>query len=320
MNLSKNVLSMIKESIFIILLCCFTGTWAMAQNGHHRGGHPKGPKPEMTEEMKTALNLTDEQRTQLDALQAENEEAIQALKHDQENVRSAMRELHETNKAKLESILTEDQLTALPSLRQAEYSRQHPTLNEADRQALREEMKRYHTENIEPVMLAQRQKLENVLSAADRDQLATIRTQLAAAKEERKAAREATEGNDTDTEQRLGNRRPPANGKRAGHHPRGSRIAKQFPEQHEALVGMASKYEEQISSLLAELEPQRAQWKAGQEAIRAKYLPAEAGEGKRRPQASGEEGTEKAGKREMGAKSDSYRIHFLLLDGNVKQD
>ena len=69
---------MIRQSFLVVVFCCLAGSWLMAQHGPHRG-HPKGPKPEMTEEMKTALNLSTEQRTQLNELRTETETPVQTI-------------------------------------------------------------------------------------------------------------------------------------------------------------------------------------------------------------------------------------------------
>lgn len=310
---------MIKQRILMIAVFCLVGSWAMAQGGHHRGHH-EGPKAEMTEEMKTALNLTPEQRTQLDALKAETETAVQALKEqeglDRESKRSAMREIHEANKAKFEGILTKDQLVALRAQRSAEHGRREAQLDQVDRKAMREEMRTYHQEKIAPVMLAQRQKLEAQMSVADRASLAEIRSQIEAAHEEKRADRKAesaTEGNGK--RGRRGGEH--AKGERTGsHHKRGGGdMGEQFPAQHEALVAMVAKYDTQISSLLAEVEPQQVQWKADQTAIRNKYITEEMRTEKHRQEGAKEDHPERTEKREQGAK-----IHFLLQDIHAEKD
>jgi hypothetical protein len=170
-------------------------------------------------------------------------------------------------------------------------------------------MRNYHQTQIVPRVLAQRQQLETLLSAEDKASLTAMRSELEAARKQHNVEEEAS------PESRKDRPRRPTQGQRSGHPKQGPPLSEKFPEHHKALVAMVAKYDEQISRLLEELKPQKEQWEADQTAIRAKYIPEELREGKRRPKASVEDHPERAEKRKLGAK-----IHFLLQDVNAERD
>lgn len=272
---------MIKQRILLVMICCFfASSWAVAQRGQ-----VKGMKSNMTEETKTTLNLSDEQRAELDGLQAQTAKALEAAR--QEGDRSAMNAAKQADQEGLEAILTADQLETLQSIRsgnkadrslemegeersrvrpeKGERSRVRPegeersrvrpegeertrvrpegservrsergdntrNISPEDRASMKAEVESYRTKNIEPIMLSQRQKLDAVMSAEDRDRLATLRRELSA-----------------------GNQRSGAT-------------------ENNEVVAMVNKYDAQISNLLREVSANKIQWKADQDAIRAKYM------------------------------------------------
>lgn len=291
---------MIKQRIFFLLFCLLTTTWLVAQRGHERA-----PQMEMSEEVKTALQLTSEQRTELDELQASTTAQMETIRTqnvaDRAAKKTAIREVRQAHKTELEGILTEEQFTQLKGLRQAEGDRRHQRAK-ADRKAMHDEIKAYQAANVTPVMLAQRQKLETRLNAEDIATLITIRTKLADARAEAKADR--NDSPSTDQAPQRGHRRS-----KAGHRSGGNKaLAQQFPEDQATLEAMVGRYEQPINELLEEVAPQKEQWDADLEAIKARYQPEEvAKDTQARPERAPK--PERVAKREMAAK-----IHFLLDD------
>ncbi|MEL7220315.1 MAG: hypothetical protein AAGJ93_03285 [Bacteroidota bacterium] len=277
---------MIKQRILLVMICCFfASSWAIAQ----RGG-AKGNTSIMTEETKTALNLTDEQRVEIEALQIETAEAMEAARQGRD--RDAMKEAKQTERERLQEILNDDQMATLRSMRSenradrslemagekptrertrpAGDERVHPQkgentrsrdINREDRASLQAEIKAYRAENVTPIMTAQRQKLDVAMSADDRSRVAALRKELSAS------------GN-------LEN-----------------------ASENKEVVTLVNRYDEQISSLLMEVSANKLQWKADQDAIRAKYK-GQAVEGDRR-----NEGRE--GRPAMTSDMDE-KVRFLL--------
>lgn len=294
-----------KQNIFILLLCLLAANWMAAQDQTRTRHHPKGHKAVITEEMKTALQLTDEQRIQLEALEAETATSMEVIRQNKQELRSSRRGALKAHQTELGEILTEEQLTSLRSLRQAEHDRRRAQIEAIDHEALKAALKAYHEQHIAPVMSAQRQRLEETLSADDQASLAAIRAELEMARQKRENQQGLSEENQPERRRRKA-------GKGSGLKHKRNRFRTRFPEHYETLTAMVAKYDEQITSLLDAVEPQKEQWKVDKEAIRAKYIPEDVSASKRRSHSAGEDALV-ARNRVQGAK-----IHFLLqdLDGN----
>jgi hypothetical protein len=129
---------MIKQRILIIVLCCFAGSWVMAQGGANRG-QVKGVKSEMTEETKSALNLSAKQRAELDALQAETAKALETARQGDGDKAAAMREIKAADQARVEEILTQDQLATLRNMSMDRKDDRRTQMEEGDRERVRPE-------------------------------------------------------------------------------------------------------------------------------------------------------------------------------------
>jgi hypothetical protein len=231
-------------------------------------GHPHRPFPPLTDELKAELKLTPEQVAQLERLHTDTRTAMEALRTQAtdgtDNRREQMHQLHQQTKAKMAEILTPEQQTQWQALRA-----EHRAMREGiDHKAMHAALKAYRQDNILPVMQAQRAKLEATLSAADKQQLVEIRTQMMQARQAAKAERQQQR------KQHAAGEAPDAPRHKRGHH--GGEWKEKHPELAAKIQALATQYDADITALLEEVAPQRKQWEADQQAIRAKYLPADA--------------------------------------------
>lgn len=292
----------IKLSICLIALCSIT--IASAQGG------PRGPRGKNLdpEKLKSELQLTDQQVEQIEALTSEQREQMQALRdqefNSREERRAAMKEVHTAYQNGLAEILNDEQELKLKAIRQEARSQRQARAQEfgKQRKAARSEMGAYRAENIQPVILEQRAKLESKISAEDKALIAALRAQKPErpkrlqnpTMEERKAAKEDFEAR--------------------------KETMKAHREQVKALV---ETYESDIDALFAEIQPQIEEWKQDMREIAQEHRPEH-----REKRAEGESGRKekkgKAGKRgkrkhrgERGEAAMMSKGTFLLLDPNA---
>ncbi|MCI1186425.1 T9SS type A sorting domain-containing protein [Hymenobacter sp. DH14] len=132
-----------------------------------------------------------------------------------------------------------------------------------EQRPIRREIRAYFAANVLPVLRQQRQKLEPQLTAADRAQLATYRTQLKALKEQGRALRQAA---------------APAAGSTPGTRPVLTEAqreqARQLRFQARGIMlnvaQMAQRYDEPIGQLAQEVQPQKEKWATDIKSIVAK--------------------------------------------------
>jgi hypothetical protein len=124
------------------------------------------------------------------------------------------------------------------------------------------EVKTYFEASVLPVLRQQRQKLEAQLAADDRTQLATYRTQLQALKEKGRALRQSL---------------MPADALQGQHPALTDAQREQFYQLHKEtrtimtnVAEMAQKYEQNITKLAEEVQPQKEKWATDIKAIVAK--------------------------------------------------
>jgi len=137
----------------------------------------------------------------------------------------------------------------------------------ADRPA-RKELRTYYTENVLPVVRAQRQKLEVQLTAEDKAALATYRTQLQASRQKGQALRQSLHSASPSPSDQAKPARPELTEAQR------QQLQQQRTETRavmEKVVELAKKYDTNIKQLSAEVEPQREKWIADTKAIAAKY-------------------------------------------------
>lgn len=310
---------MIKQHIgrFLLALSFFAllAVSVQAQRGQRAGF------PELTDELKTELQLTDEQVTQLEALRTNTEAQAKALRETDfespEDRRASMRQLHQETKAAVADILTTEQLARMRNMRDERRAERREAHQNTDHKALRAELREYRKTNIHPVMQAQRQKLEESLTDEDKASLEEMRITLREARQEAKAERQ--ERRREMKKQAEGEDMRQERGRRRGHQGQHAQRGKQWKAGHEEefplLEGLAEKYDTEITELLAEIADQQEQWKADQKAIHEKYRPEE------RPERRQEQ---RADRREARQEKQAQRqkIKFLLMDpnGSLEED
>ena len=305
-----------KNSLILLLMVSFLATTTVLAQ-RHRPHHP--PMMELTEELQAELALTPEQITAIETLQAETKAAAEALRQqeglERDARREAMREIHHNAKASLTEILSPEQMAQLRNKREEHRRQQRELMKSVDRKAMHAELKEYRELNVKPVMEAQRAKLEESLSAADKASLAEYRIVLAEAKEEARAERQQAR------EQRKTERANHEEGQEHRPHRRHQRQrAHQMPhEKHPEifadLEAMAERYDTEITTLLEEIADQHEQWKADQRAITERYIPEELMAQHEERRAKHEPNAERQARREL-----KHKIHFLLQDPMPKAE
>lgn len=291
----------IKLSLFLIALCSITAL--SAQRG------PRGPRGNAlnSDKLKSELNLTDNQVQQIEALTAAQRTQMQELRDQDfespEDRRAAMKEIHTAYKNGLAEILTDQQENQLKAIQQEARTKRKAQAKEfgEKRKAAKEDIGAYRTENIQPVLLEQRTKLETKITAEDKALIAELRAKRSErpkrlenpSMEERKAAKEAYEAN---KEQRTA-----------------------YKEQLKALV---ETYESDIDALYAEIQPQVEEWKKDMKEL-AQAHHSEGMKKRKQGESSGAGKKGKAGKRgkrgQKGERGKAFLLPkgaFLLLDPN----
>jgi len=241
---------LIRSSLLLAALTIFAATLSAQKRRHHP------PRPfHFLEQHQEELGLTDTQRAELEALKANFTEEASALREqamEPGEKRAAMRDLLKTLKAELESILTAEQMEQLESMRQAAQTRAKKAFSA---------VKAYMAQNVYPVMLEQRKKLEAEISPQDQEELQRLREAIAQHKAERKAAWEAAKA-------------------------KGERLPRPKKGEHtkrEAVEAMVDKYDAEIEALFAEVADQAEQWKADIKFILEAHRPEDAPKVHRRP-------------------------------------
>ncbi len=271
-----------------LLVFAATLTVTFAQRGPEgrRGPRPMAPN---LEHLQTQLDLSDQQVADLKPLFDETKARLQTLREQSfetdEARREAAREILEEQKVGLENILTEEQLETLRSQR-SEVRDQKGKRTRAPRQndELRAAIDAYRTENMEPVLRAQRAKLEEVISESDKELIAELRAQRPEEGER------------------------PHRGERPTEEQKAERKANK-----EQIKGLLETYGTDIKDLMAEIEPQAEQWKEDMKAIHEQYKPADA-TGEDRPRRRGHKAEGDRTERMEDSFGFMRAAHFLLMD------
>ena len=256
----------------------------------------------MLEHLKTELELSEEQLTQLEKLKTEIKEQRVALKEQEfenpEDRRASVRALMEDTKAKVDAILTDEQKELLQEKRKAQHERMKAKMDKVDKEGLHQELKNYHETNIKPVILEQRVKLESAISDDDKATLESIRSVLSDLP------------------------KPDFKGRRHKHRLKGEGMKQERPEltdeQKEArasLKELTEKYGENIEALLAELQPQQEEWKKATREIAKSYLPEREHDGEFHKRDKRNH-TKREGLK--GKIKGMHQARFLLLDPNAE--
>lgn len=284
-----------------LALVLFTATNILAQ--HHGPGKRGGFD---LEALKAAVNLTETQETEIKAIREKYRNEMKTLREtemdDRTEKRTAMQELMKAQREAIQNVLTEEQKATLKAKKEAQQAERKQHWEQ--KKAMLKEMKAYHEQNVKPVMLTQRAKLETKISVEDKATIAQLRTEVEKHKKEMQAKKM-----DGFMKGRKG-----VEGRHRGH---GKEMGeRQRPAHFETIKGLVEKYGEDIDALFAEVEPQAAEWKEATKAIKEKY----AIEKPNRPEGAEKRGERFKGKRGHGKKHAGAHMHkmkkgaFLLLD------
>jgi len=282
---------------------------------HERHGH--GMKHIMSQ-----LDLTDAQKEQMKTLRETHRQKADALRSqdgDHTAKREQLKQLRDEQEAAFKNILTSEQIAKMEAMkveRKAKKEAFKSKMKNVDKKSMKEEMKAYKKENIAPVLLQQRIKLESAISTADKAQINELRATLKAAKKDMKAKKE--------THKEKGER--PTKAERE----QWKAMKEKYRPQHEQAEALVDKYDTQITALFSEVESERNEWKEDMKGIKDKYfsdLAEEFGEnprgkkwGKKHGDRDARKGKrhhdkgEEAHHRGRHHKGDKEKIAFLLID------
>lgn len=300
------------KSVLIAAAFICMSTNIFAQGPEHQRGQQRGPKAPNLEMLQEVLDLSEAQITALTPIFENTRTEMEALRNQefegQEDRRAAAKVIMEGQKEKVDAILSAEQIQKLDELKEKRKERgprgaQDSKAQKEKGKELHKALKAYHEENVQPVMLAQRAKLEAELSAEDKATIAALRAKKEGMKAKMKEAKSQGE-------------RPekPSEAQRAEH-----------KADRETIKALLSKYEMDIESLLAEIKPQAEEWKEETKAIIDEYRP-EREERKEKAGAAAEKNRRKAGPqrgpkgKEKGKEAgprDLKKVHFLMLDPNA---
>lgn len=242
-----------KQILTTLLLAIFACLSFTADAQRARGKAQDGNPFHVIEQLKQELKLTQEQEKQMEALRKSfRKEAVAMRDQDFESSaarQSALQNLREGVEADLKAILTAEQLAVIEGRQEARQDRQ-----EEMRQALED----YQKTEIEPVMQAQRIKLEAKISEADKAQLETIRQEIqtkkkayAKGKMKLESAQSSEDGEGSEDELAT--------------------AEEQLPR--EILAALVKKYDSDMEALFEEVKLQAEQWQRDLKQLRSTYNP-----------------------------------------------
>jgi DNA repair exonuclease SbcCD ATPase subunit len=298
-------------SVLAVVFMLFAPQYAKAQQ---KGDLKKGGSPEqILEKMTAELQLTEQQQTKIAKILEESKKKRQAIMEgagEQEDKKTAIKEVMQQQKAAVKEVLTEEQLAKATQLKEERKTEVKTEKEHREkRKALKSAVEAYTAENIHPVMKEQRIKLDKALSAADKKAIAQIRANLAENKAALKAKKEEMH--------KVGKKREDLTEAEKAAFKQLMEARKTEMEKAKAIV---KRYDSQIQSLFEEVKPQSDQWEKDLKEIHAQHKPVDGGmqerEGKpmpgKRPH-HGEKGD--AGQEHNGEKMKEMKAtRFLLLD------
>ncbi len=289
----------IKTIFFATLALLLIQNIIFAQSGKQDRYHAK------IEKMKEMLNLSDVQTTELKMIFKEYKGKLKELRHsDLENKRSQVKQIHQDRKEAMKSVLTEEQLVKFEAFKTEEKTRR-----KAEKSDFRSNKKKEFIENVLPIMLAERQKLEREIDAADKVEINKLRAIAADVKAEFKKEKETSKHE----KNRPHGRDHQEHGKKKKFF---KALMENHPEAKASAEQLVNKYEHQIDQHQAVIQPAVDKWKAE---IKAKKLEKMNERLKHHPEkreAIERKIAEKKAKYEQ-KRSFGKKLKFLLLDPNA---
>ena len=299
------------KSLFVFVLAIF-----LVQNIHAQH-HPHYPHHEMKvikiEEFKSDLNLTADQEADIKKIRAKYDEKREILKKENEDddrheLHKKMRETIESQSKEIKQILTAEQQEILERKLKERQREHHERMqaNKKERKELHEKMDKYKKENMKPVLLKQRAKLEEKISAEDKTKIAELRPFF----------KELRENRIKRHHELMDSEKPLAKEEREALRREHEEKMKQYQPQFDALHGLVEKYEKDIDGLMEEMEEERKKWHEDMRQMHEKEM----GEMKKQ---RGKHGHHKKGRpfhapregKQMKERK-MRKSHFLLLDPN----
>lgn len=298
--------------ISILMLILLVSVHSFAQRGK---GDPETRAAKMTERLTEALELSDEQASEIKAIHLKYGERMKAM-HEQEDrseMRTAMKQMRSDAEQEIKGVLTAEQAAKFDEMPKRGHRKGGKGRKVSKEQ--RAAMKQLKEEKIMPILLEQRAKLESKISAADKQRIAELRVEAAAKKEAKKAEMKAHR-----TERKKGERPSEEEiAERKAAHKAKREEMKNDPLRLE-IKALTEKYQSDIEPLLAEVEPEL---KAIKEEAKANFKEGRKGQGAKQ----GRKGKRKGkGKKEWSEdekadheamKALRHQAHFLLLDPNA---
>lgn len=234
-------------------------------------GQGPRPNPGMMGERLEALELTDAQKVRMKEIREKYQSKFQSIREDQTQRGEALRKEMNAMRTEMRNVLDPAQqakFDAMPKPMRPNGSTP-PAMGRGPRgnqgrpgmrppqggpkrmgpppsMELRNEVDAYSKNQIMPVLTRERKALEAKISPADRELLASLRTQAKA------QSRGMGPG--------AGRPVPPHAGRKGGQHPK-----------HEALIKLEKRYEKDLQKIFARLEPQVDKWNTELGAIHQKH-------------------------------------------------
>ena len=266
------------------------------------------------EHLKSELNLNEEQIAEMEAIKIEMKEKMMTSRSEESiDKRTAFKEMKEAFKARMEAVLTPEQLTKLAEMK-ANGEIPSRAGHRAERHAMKQEMHQHFEQNILPIIKVKRQQLDAKISSEDQAALTEIRTTLQAFRAKKKEERLNKKGEKKhDFHKRE---------KDAFHrHKKGLKhMMKDHEEEHKTMEALVQKYNTDIEILMDEIKEQTGNWKADRKAIKKEYRP-KMHNGKEGKEEKKCEKMDKAyGEKRCDKLSSKKKMMFLLMDPNAKYD
>ena len=286
----------IKVMAMAILLFGINILFAQGEGRHHQRVHRSSPLL-MIDRIGSVVELTEPQQEELNVIKENYKTKLEDLKNqdfnNREEHREVMKGLLENLKEEVNNVLTLEQQSQLEEARQENRQKRKEWFESIDHEAMHEEIKTYNEMNIQPVMIEQRKKLDEVISEEDQELLATLRTTMMPLKKEGK--------------EKLKGRRSKENK---------PELTEEQKENRAQLKGLIEKYSEDIKLLMEEIDDDREVWESDIKAIRLKYLPEELKKDDRPEGLHGNRGKHFR-KQKMHFR---HAAGFLLMDPNAEKE
>ena len=243
---------------------------------------PEKMAERMTARMTEQLDLTEDQQAKIKAIHLAFAEKMKD--RTERPTPEEMKALREEQQEAVNNVLTDEQKAKVEAQKAERKARMEKNIQNGI--AMHDELSAYRTDNIEPVMTQQREKLEAKISTEDKAQIQALRDQIKAEWEKRKAkAQEKAKEKGFDKDQKGRGRfgaRPdaprnvwapdPENPYPAGPH-KAMGLIFQDDEARTKTKKLVETYSDDMDDLFAEIADQQEQWKKDTKAIHEKYKP-----------------------------------------------